>query len=79
MSYESDLTDEQWELVEPFVRQKPGPGAKRTVDTRQVINAIFYQNRTGCQWRMLPREFPPRSTVRITTIVSGEVMEHGSS
>ena len=63
MGYESDLTDEQWELVEPFVKQPPGAGAKRQVDTREVLNAIFYQNRTGCQWRMLPKEFPPRSTV----------------
>lgn len=63
MRYETDLTDEQWELVEPFVKQKPGAGAKRQVDTREVLNAIFYQNRTGCQWRMLPTEFPARSTV----------------
>lgn len=63
MRYETDLTDEQWELVEPFVKQKSGPGAKRRVDIREVLNAIFYQNRTGCQWRMLPKEFPPRSTV----------------
>ena len=63
MSYETDLTDEQWELIEPYVRQKPGPGARRRVDTRAVVNAIFYQNRTGCQWRLLPKDFPPRSTV----------------
>lgn len=63
MRYETDLTDAQWELIEPFVRQKPGPGAKREVDTREVVNAIFYLLRTGCQWRMLPKDFPPRSTV----------------
>lgn len=63
MRYETDLTNEQWELVEPFVRQKPGPGAKREVDTREVVNAILYLVRTGCQWRMLPKDFPPRSTV----------------
>lgn len=63
MRYETDLTDEQWELVEPFVRQKPGPGAKREVSTREVVNAIFYLVRTACQWRMLPKDFPPRSTV----------------
>lgn len=63
MRYETDLTDEQWALVEPFVRQKPGAGAKRQVDTREVLNAIFYQNRTSCQWRLLPKDFPPRSTV----------------
>lgn len=63
MRYETDLTDEQWELVEPFVRQGPGAGAKRQVETREVLNALFYQNRTGCQWRLLPKDFPPRSTV----------------
>ena len=63
MRYETDLTDEQWAVVEPYVRQKPGAGAKRQVDTREVLNALFYQNRTGCQWRLLPKEFPPRSTV----------------
>lgn len=63
MRYETDLTDEQWALVEPFVRQKPGAGAKRQVDTREVLNAIFYQNRTSCQWRLLPKDFPARSTV----------------
>lgn len=63
MRYETDLTDEQWQLVEPLVRQKPGPGAKRSAETREMVNAIFYLVRTGCQWRMLPKEFPPRSTV----------------
>lgn len=63
MRYETDLTDEQWELVEPWVRQAPGPGAKRRVNIREVVNALFYQNRTGCQWRLLPKEFPARSTV----------------
>lgn len=63
MRYETDLTDEQWALVEPFVQQKPGPGAKRRVNIREVVNGILYQVRTGCQWRMLPKDFPPRSTV----------------
>lgn len=63
MRYETDMTDEQWEVVEPFVQQKPGPGAKRRVSIREVVNAVFYVVHTGCQWRMLPKEFPPRSTV----------------
>ena len=62
-SYPSDLTDEQWALIAPFVPPpKPG-GRPRTVDMREVIDAIFYQNRSGCQWRMLPAEFGPWSTV----------------
>ncbi|MCZ7574927.1 MAG: IS5 family transposase [Ardenticatenaceae bacterium] len=56
--YDSDLTDEEWKLIEPYVRQKPGPGRSRTVDIREVVNAIFYLNRTGCQWRYLPHDFP---------------------
>ena len=61
MRYESDLSDEQWELVRPFVENRMGRSAK--VDCREVINAIFYVLRTGCQWRMLPKEFPHWSTV----------------
>jgi transposase len=63
MGYPSDLTDEQWETLEPLLQQKAGPGAPRTVDIRAIVNAIRYKVRTGCQWRMLPKEFPARSTV----------------
>jgi len=62
-SYASDLSDEQWALIEPLIPpEKPG-GRHRTVNLREVINAILYLVRTGCQWRLLPHEFPPRSTV----------------
>jgi putative transposase len=57
-SYASDVSDFEWEFIEPFTRQKPGRGRKRTVDIRAVVNAIFYLNKTGCQWEMLPRDFP---------------------
>jgi len=61
--YPSDLTEAQWALIEPLIPPpKPG-GRPRTVDVREVINAIFYLTRTGCPWRMLPREFPPWGTV----------------
>jgi putative transposase len=56
--YASDLSDLEWEIVEPFVKQPPGKGKKRTVNIREVLNAIFYINKTGCQWHMLPHEFP---------------------
>ncbi len=56
--YDSDLTDKEWVLIEPHLRQKPGPGRRRTVDIREVVNAIFYLNRTGCQWRYLPHDLP---------------------
>ena len=63
MSYPSDLTDEQWNLLKPRIpAAKPG-GRKRSVDMREVINGILYLNRTGCSWRLLPHEFPPWGTV----------------
>jgi transposase len=62
-SYPSDLTDQQWAILEPLIPPaKPG-GRPRSVDMREVINAIFYVDRTGCQWRALPHDFPPWSTV----------------
>jgi putative transposase len=61
--YPTDLTDEQWAVLEPLVPPpKPG-GRRRTVDMRQVVNAIIYIDRTGCQWRLLPREYPKWKTV----------------
>ena len=54
----SDLTDQEFALIAPHVAQKDGSGKKRTVDIREVLNAIFYRTRTGCQWRMLPSDFP---------------------
>lgn len=60
--YPSDVTDEQWKLVEPFLPEaKPG-GRPRKTDLREVLNALFYLVRTGCQWRMIPHEFPPWKT-----------------
>lgn len=56
--YETDIRDAEWACIEPWVRQKAGPGRKRTVDTREVVNALCYMTRTGCQWRMLPHDFP---------------------
>ena len=48
--YPTDLTEAQWALLAPLVAQAPGRGAPRQVDIRQVLNALFYLNRTGCQW-----------------------------
>lgn len=56
--YASDSTDKEWAIILPYLAQGPGPGRKRTVNLREVVNAIFYRVRTGCQWRMLPQEFP---------------------
>jgi len=61
--YHTDLTDEQWAIVEPLLpAQLPG-GRERTTDLREVLNAILYRTRTGCAWELLPKDFPPKSTV----------------
>jgi putative transposase len=61
--YPSDVTDEEWVILELLIPpEKPG-GRSRSTDMREVINAIFYLDRTGGQWRALPHDFPPWSTV----------------
>jgi len=61
--YPSDLSDDEWAILEPLIPpEKPG-GRPREVNMRAVLNAIFSVLRAGCAWRMLPREYPPRSTV----------------
>lgn len=63
LRYPSDLTDEEWALVEPVIPPAKRGGRQRTVNLREVVNGIFYVLMTGCQWRALPRDLPPRSTV----------------
>ena len=61
--YPTDLTDEQWQELDPLIPPaKPG-GRPRTVNMREVLNAINYVLRTGCQWHFLPHDFPPSGTV----------------
>jgi transposase len=63
LRYPSDLTDDEWALVAPLIPPaKPG-GNKRTVDLREVMNGVMYVLSTGCQWRAIPKDLPPRSTV----------------
>ena len=61
--YPSDLTDVQWALIEPEFGPIPVMGRPLGHERREIVNAILCQSRTGCQWRYLPNEFPPRSTV----------------
>jgi putative transposase len=63
-SYPSDLTDDQWSWLAPLLppERTDGLGRPREVDVREVINAILYLNRSGCQWDMLPHDLPPKST-----------------
>ncbi|MCG6154620.1 IS5 family transposase [Rubinisphaera margarita] len=56
--YPSDLTDRQWKLIRGFLRRLSKRGAPRKYDYRVIINAVFFVVKAGCQWRMLPREFP---------------------
>src|SRR6266545_4897567 len=64
LRYASDLTDDEWKVVAPLLPKRRRIGRPRKVDLRAVLNAILYILATGCQWRALPKEFPPRSTVQ---------------
>ena len=61
--YPSDLTDDQWMLIGPLIPPSPPRGDDRRTSMRAVVNAIFYINRGGCAWRMLPKDYPPWQTV----------------
>jgi putative transposase len=58
-AYDSDLNTFEQACIAPYVAQKPGPGRNRTVDIMEVVNALCYLTRTGCQWRLLPHDLPP--------------------
>jgi putative transposase len=61
--YPTDLTDAQWDLLEPIIPPAKHGGRPREVDMREVLNTLFYQNRSGCQWDLLPHDLLPKSTV----------------
>ena len=63
--YPTDLTNEQWAAIEPMVTTTSPRGGRPTeIDLRAIVNALIYKNRTGCQWRLLPADFPPMGAVR---------------
>lgn len=62
--FASDTTDAEWAVLEPLMPEPAGIGRPRTTHLRAVVNAILYVLGTGCQWRALPKDFPPRSTVQ---------------
>jgi transposase len=64
LRYASDLTDEEWALIAPHLPPPGRLGRPRTTDLRQVVDALLYMATTSCQWRMLPRDFPPYTTVQ---------------
>lgn len=61
--YPSDLSDQQWELIKDLIPRARTGGRPRTTDLRNVVNAVFFLNRSGCAWRYLPKTFPPWKTV----------------
>jgi transposase len=63
LRYPSDLTDAEWALAAPLIPPAKHGGRRRSADLREVLNAVFYILATGCQWRALPKDLPPRSTV----------------
>lgn len=63
LRYPSDLTDAEWTLIEPLLPPAKRGGRKRTVNLREVVSGILYVLSTGCQWRAIPKDLPPRSTV----------------
>ena len=63
LRYTHDLTDHEWNLVAPLIPPAKRGGNKRTVDVREIVNGLMYILGTGCQWRDIPKDLPPRSTV----------------
>ena len=63
LRYPSDLTDDEWALIEPLIPPAKRGGNKRTVDMREVVNGLMFILGTGCQWAALPKDLAPRSTV----------------
>ena len=63
LAYASSATDAEWALIESFLPRARRLGRPRKVDLRDVVDAILYVLATGCQWRALPKDMPPRSTV----------------
>ena len=63
--YPSDLSDEEWKIIEPIfeILEPYKTGRRRNVDRREILNAIFYLNKTGCPWRYLPKDFPDQKLV----------------
>jgi putative transposase len=61
--YPTDFADTQWAVLAPLIPAAKAGGRPRTTDMREVVNAIFYVLRGGCQWRLLPKDFPPYQTV----------------
>ena len=62
-AYPSDLSDEEWKLLNPHIPKAKSGGRPREHPMREILNAIYYVLKSGCQWEMLPHDFPPKGTV----------------
>ena len=62
--YDTDVSDAEWGLLEPIVQRSGKMGRPVTLDLREILNALFYWERTGCQWRLIPADFPNWTSVR---------------
>src|SRR5271154_2010719 len=74
LRYPSDLSDAEWALVEPMIPPARRGGRRRSINVREILNAIFYVLWTGCQWKALPKDLPPKSTV-----LPGSALSDGQS
>lgn len=63
LRYPSDLTEEEWAVIAPLIPGAKRGGNKRTVDVREIVNGLLYILSAGCQWRAIPKDLPPRSTL----------------
>jgi transposase len=63
LRYPSDVTDEEWALIEPMIPPAKRGGNKRRVDVRAVFDGVMYVLSTGCQWRYIPKDLPPKGTI----------------
>lgn len=61
--YDTDVTDKEWEMIAALIPPAKQGGRPRTIDVREAINAVFYINKSGCQWRLLPNDFPKWKSV----------------
>jgi transposase len=67
MRHSTDLTDSQWKIIEPFfTREKRGKHFQKH-SKRELVNAVLYLNKTGCQWRLLPKDFPLNMSLKLNT------------
>jgi putative transposase len=76
--YPSDLTDAQWEMIEPFIPPVSAEATVPTIERREIVNAILYVLRTGCSWRQMPHDLPECGRQRTILSASGANKARGS-